>query len=125
MPIQWYIVGGLSLIFALLIFEIDRLRTRNRKIENALEKSEEKFSKAFWKSPLSVTVLSARHGRYIDVNETFEWATGWRRQEVIGRSPFDIGLWADPEASLAIGEFLLTGNLVRDLEVRARTKSGE
>jgi len=123
----WYIVGGLSLIFAeaLLIVEMFRLRAKRRKIENALVKSEEKFSKAFRQSPLSVVLLTAKDSRYIDVNETFERITGWSRADIIGRTPFDIGLEADPEAGVASGKLLLSGGVFRDLEVKTRTKSGE
>src|SRR5262249_44463891 len=124
---SWYIVGGLSFIVAeaLLIFEMVWLRAKRRTIENILVKSEELFSKAFRQSPLSVTVLSAKDSRYIDVNETFERITGWSREDVIGRTPFDIGLPADPEASLHTRELLLSGDAVRDLEVKTRTKNGE
>lgn len=123
--LQWYITGGLSLIFYLLIFEIIRLRAKNKKISDILAKAEEKFSKAFWQSPLSITVFTAKDRRYMDINETFERVTGWRRNDVIGRTPLDIGLWMDSEASLAIDNLLLTGNGIRNLEVRTRTKNGE
>jgi PAS domain S-box-containing protein len=127
MSAPWYIVGGLSLIVAesLLIFEMVRLRAKRRKAENALFKSQELFSKAFRQSPLSVTVLTAKDSRFIDVNETFEQITGWSREAVIGRSPLEIELSADPEASLDTGKLLLSGKVVRNVEVRTRTKSGE
>ena len=114
-PVQtssWYIIGGLALIVAevLLIFEIIRLRAKPRKTENALiHQSQELLSKAFQQNPLSVTVLSVKDGRYIDVNETFERFTGWSREDVVGRTAFDIGLPPDPEASVDNGKLLLSG----------------
>jgi PAS domain S-box-containing protein len=130
-PVQtssWYIIGGLALIVAevLLIFEIIRLRAKPRKTENALiHQSQELLSKAFQQNPLSVTVLSVKDGRYIDVNETFERFTGWSREDVVGRTAFDIGLPPDPEASVDNGKLLLSGDAVRNLEVQTRTKNGE
>ena len=70
--------------------------TEGKRAEEALRKSEEKFSKAFRRSPMALTFTSAKDHRYIEVNETFERLSGWRRDEVIGRTPFDIGLWVDP-----------------------------
>jgi PAS domain S-box-containing protein len=124
---SWYIIGGLALIVAdvLLIFEIVRLRAKHRETENTLVKSQELFSKAFQQSPLSVTVLRVKDGRYIEVNETFERTTGWSREDVIGRTAFDIGLPPDPEAGVDTGKLLLSVYAVRNLEVQTRTKNGE
>ena len=51
---KWYIIGSVSLTVAetLLIFELLWLRARRRRVEQNLEKSEEKFAKAFRHSPL-------------------------------------------------------------------------
>ena len=71
--------------------------TDRRLIEEALKKSEEKFSKAFRESPMALTLTSAVDQHYLDINGTFELITGWRRDEVIGRTPFDIRIWGNPE----------------------------
>ena len=65
-----------------------------------------------------MTIASVKDDCYIDVNETFEQQTGWRRDEVVGLSPADIDLWVDPhQRSLFIKQLLAAGN-VRDSEVR-------
>ncbi len=100
-------------------------RARRRKTEEELTRSEEKFSKSFRQSPLAISISSTKDGCYLDVNETFEQQTGWRRDEVIGRSQADINLWADPhQRSLFLQQLLAEGN-VRDLEVRIRRKDGQ
>ena len=100
-------------------------RARRRKTEAELIRSEEKFSKSFRQSPLAISIASTKDGCYIDVNETFEQQTGWRRDEVIGRSPSDINVWVDPDQrSLFMKQLLAEGN-VRDLEVRIRRKDGQ
>jgi len=45
---------------------------------------------------MSLTITSIKDHRYVEVNEAFERMTGWLRDEVIGRTPFDIGLWVNP-----------------------------
>jgi PAS domain S-box-containing protein len=100
-------------------------RARRRKTEAELIRSEEKFSKSFRHSPLSISIASTKDDRYIDVNETFEQQTGWRRDEIIGRSSSDINLWVDlQQRSQFIKQLLAEGN-VRDLEVRIRRKDGQ
>jgi PAS domain S-box-containing protein len=95
-----------------------------KRAEEALKKSEERFSKAFRQSPMALTLTSAKDHRYLDVNETFERITGWRRDEVIERTPFDIGIWVDPTQRVAFVKRLLAEGAIRDFEVRYRCKNG-
>jgi PAS domain S-box-containing protein len=97
----------------------------SKNTEEALQKSEEKFSKAFRESPMALTLTSAIDERYIDINDTFEQITGWTRLEVIGRTPYDIRLWVKPEERAAFVKKLLSGDPVRNIEVRFRTRAGE
>ena len=99
--------------------------TERKKVEEALRTSEEKFSKAFRQSPLAVALINARDHRYIDVNETFEEMTGWRRDEVLGRTPMDLGIWVDPLHRGKIAEELLAGKQVRNINFMFRTKDGK
>ncbi|MGB2602111.1 MAG: PAS domain S-box protein, partial [Candidatus Sulfotelmatobacter sp.] len=96
--------------------------TERKRAEEALRKSEEKFSKAFRQSPMALTLSSIKNHHYIEVNETFERLTGWRRDEVIGRTALDIGLWAPAEPDLA--KLLLTEGSVRNVEARYRMRDG-
>jgi PAS domain S-box-containing protein len=98
--------------------------TERKRVESALEKSEEKFSKAFRQSPMALALTNAKDHHYIDVNETFERITGWRRDEVIGRTPFDIGLWVDPAERVEITKRLLAEGSLRNLELRFRMRDG-
>ena len=99
--------------------------TDRKRIEEALRKSEEKFSKAFRESPMALSLSSVNDHRYIDVNESFERITGWSRDEVIGRTPFDIGLWVDPGQRVEHVKRLRAEGNIRNVEIRFRTKKGE
>jgi len=124
---QKYFLVGLAIILlqAVLILGLLWQRARRRKTEADLRRSEEKFSRSFRHSPLAIAITSTNDARYVDVNETFEEQTGWRRDEVIGRTPLDINLWVDPkQRSVFIGQVLAGGN-VRDVEVKFRRKDGQ
>ena len=99
--------------------------TERKLAEEALKKSEEKFSKAFRESPMSLTVTSLQDHRYIEVNETFEQITGWRRDEVIGRTPFDLNLWVSFAQRMEMVKNLQAEGTVRNLEFKFRCKDGE
>ena len=98
--------------------------TERKLTQEALQKSEEKFSKAFRESPIALTLTSVHDHRYIEVNETFEHATGWNREEVIGRNPDKIDIWVDLERRGQYIERLLADGSVRNFEVSFRTKNG-
>jgi PAS domain S-box-containing protein len=92
-----------------------------------LKKSEDKFAKIFRASPLVVALIdiSTKDHRYIEVNDKFEQITGWKRDEVIGRTPSDIGIWVDPDQRTGLVRRLLSGGKVRNVEIRFRMKDGE
>lgn len=90
--------------------------------EEARDKSEEKFAKTFHQSPISMTLTSARNHRYLDVNNAFERDTGWRRDEVIGRTPFDLKIWVDPDERERLAKDVLEQGQLRDYEIHFRRK---
>jgi len=98
--------------------------TERKQIEEALRRSEEKFSKVFRESPLSISITSAENHRYLEVNETFEHVTGWKRKEVLGRTPLEIGLWMDPDQRAEFVRRILTDGRIQNFEVDVRTRSG-
>ena len=67
---------------------IEKLR-----IDAALRESEERFSKAFNSSPLVLAISSLEDGRLVEVNQTFVDITGYSREEAIGKSTIELGLW--------------------------------
>ena len=75
-------------------------------------------------SPTILTVTGLDDGRIVEVNDAFLLATGYSRDEVIGRSVPDIAVWVDPgqrEAGLAE---LRAGRSIRNVEARFRAKDG-
>ncbi len=98
--------------------------TERRQAGEALKKSEEKFAKAFRHSPVGLSITTVKDHRYIEINETFERATGWRRDEIIGRTPFDIGFWVEPPGRIDLAKRIQTDGFVRNVEVQLRMKDG-
>lgn len=116
---QVFAADGRSLLMG-ITFDI----TERKRQEEALKKSEEKFSKAFRRSPMGLTLTSANDHRYLDVNESFERMTGWYRDEVIGRTPLDLSIWVNASDRLDFVKQLLAHEVVREIEVHFRRKDG-
>jgi PAS domain S-box-containing protein len=99
--------------------------TERRHAEEALRQSQEHFSKSFRANPqpMSLTVLDT--GRYIDVNESFLAMSGYTREEVVGRTSLELGIWETPERRAEFVRELMQTGSVRNVETKFRAKSGE
>jgi PAS domain S-box-containing protein len=71
--------------------------TERHQAESQLRESEEKFSKTFRLSPEMISISRLSDGTYYEVNEAFERIMGFTRQETIGRTSTEMGIWADPQ----------------------------
>jgi two-component system cell cycle sensor histidine kinase/response regulator CckA len=70
--------------------------TERRRTEENLRKSEERFSKAFRKSPLAIAISTEAEGRYLDVNDAFLDLLGFERSDVIGHTAAQLHFWSEP-----------------------------
>ena len=93
--------------------------------EEALRESEQKFTRIFQLNPDTVIITRLKDGVILDVNDSFIKATGYSREEVVGRnSVAELHLWTDPkERHKYVGEILRKG-AARDMELYFRIKDG-
>jgi PAS domain S-box-containing protein len=99
--------------------------TERKMAEQALRESEEKFSKAFHTSPDVMSIADLETGRYIEVNAAHEKIFGFKREEVIGHSPMELGILLSAEPRERMLAELRAKGSVRDMEVNARNRHGE
>jgi PAS domain S-box-containing protein len=99
--------------------------TELTRAEEALRVSEEKFSKAFLRSPEVILISNIDDGTIFEANDTFLRLTGYSREEVIGKKAPELGLWAIPEQRAEIAAALKEKGTVNNKECQFRMKSGE
>jgi len=98
--------------------------TEQKRAEAALRKSEEKFAKAFRSSPAEMVIATLAEGRLVEANDTYARVMGYSREELIGRTTLELGLWADPAERDALMEDLKKNGRALDHVIRLRAKSG-
>ncbi len=98
--------------------------TEKRNAEMRLRISEEKFSKAFHSSPDYMTISRLSDGVVLDCNEAFERTTGYRRDEALGRSTLDLGIWRLPEERARFTSILARQGWLRDFECTLYSRDG-
>jgi diguanylate cyclase (GGDEF)-like protein/PAS domain S-box-containing protein len=98
--------------------------TENRRAEELLRQSEERFAKIFQASPDAIVISRLADGTYLEVNQSWLDLFGYAREELIGRSSLDLGVWADPADRGRFVEQIRERAALRDFETRFRKKSG-
>jgi len=99
--------------------------TGRRAAEEDLRRSENKFATIFKNNPVSLTLVSARDGRFVDVNNAFLRNTGYAREEVIGRTAEELGIFSDRNEAVRFGSAIREKKYVQGMELQCRKKSGE
>jgi PAS domain S-box-containing protein len=92
--------------------------------EQALQESEERFSKVFRTSPHPIGITEAATGRCIEVNDACLELFGFRREEVIGNTTLLLGIWPNLDDRVRVVDRLKAGQPVRNMEFALRAKSG-
>ena len=97
--------------------------TERVRAERALRSSEERLAKTFRSSPDAIAITRREDDRILEVNGTWEELFGYRRDDAVGRTPVELGLWETTDRE-RFRQLLAAGHPVRDFEVELRTRTG-
>lgn len=106
-----------------LIFTVIGDITERKLNEELLRESEEKFAKSFQSAPLIFAIAEMESGAFIDVNEETLRLTGFKRGELVGRTPSETGLLDQENISILRREIGTKGKIT-NLELKFHAKDG-
>lgn len=89
-----------------------------------LEFSEEKFSKAFHDSLLMEAIVNIENGTQLDVNSALCNTLGYTREEIIGKSPFELSVFATPNDASVVSNAFTKKQPIRNAELNVLDKNG-
>lgn len=99
--------------------------TTRKAAEDRLRQSEEKFASIFRLSPDAIVLFWLDTQRIQDVNDAFVTLFGFSREEVLGKTTNELGIYQNPVERERLYELLHAKETIRDYEFTAYRKSGE
>ena len=118
----WATISTITILATLVCLLVINVLQRRRAVARLTE-SEEKFSRAFNDSPVSMAIRDLETNCYIEVNERCITTLGYTRTEVIGHSPQEIG-WVSEADMIELKPLLTNATGWRDRETQFRHKDG-
>lgn len=98
--------------------------SERKQAEERLRQSEEKFFRLFRLSPDTIILVNAETGQLVDVNDSFVALSGYTRDEALGRTLLELGVYRDPAQRELLYGLLEREGTVRNLEIDVRCKDG-
>ena len=119
-PLPEDILAGLGSVADSLALGIERKRG-----EAALAESEARFSAAFHASPAFLGILRLTDGKYVLTNEAYLSWLGCPREEVLGHSCLELGMWEKPADRDSLLNDIHALGSIRQRECLWRNRRGE
>ncbi len=105
--------------------DLQQLQLELQQTQDALRRSEDHFAKAFRSNLIPACITTWHDGRFVDANDSLLMLSGYSREEVIGHTATELGLWGNIEDRSKVFQTLQTQKSIYNLEVQFRLKSGE
>ncbi len=90
----------------------------------AEQEAQQRFERLFRHNPALMAFSSLPDRRFQDVNDAFLAHLGYRREEVVGRTAAELGLFPDPVEQRSLSRRLETEGRFADVELQVRRRDG-
>lgn len=108
-----------------LIEDLTEEIEKRKQYEKELKQSESRFAIAFNASPAPLVISEIDTGIFINVNNRWIEMLGYSKEEQIGKTSKEVGIWRNPSERDRIIQFLQKNGFFKDEYIEFNTKSGD
>jgi PAS domain S-box-containing protein len=90
-----------------------------------LEKSHERFTRAFLHSPICMTLTRLADGRYLEVNAACDRVLGGRPEDYIGKTSLETGVWLNPQVRADYVNTMRRDGRLQAYDTQIQNRQGE
>jgi PAS domain S-box-containing protein len=122
-----YEIAGIIIAAALSWFSCDareRFVKRHEESERIIRESERTSRQMFDANTDGIALTDLETRRIVDVNESFLRVSGYRREEIIGKTSDELQLWTDAEIEAEYYRRVRDRDQIENMEVTFRGKDG-
>ncbi|MEI7554894.1 PAS domain S-box protein [Candidatus Chlorohelix sp.] len=96
-----------------------------KQAEEILSQFGQRFAKIFQTNPVAMAISTISDGRYWEVNESALKLVGYTREEMIGRTSVELGIWFDKNEREVMLQLMQAQGYVRGFEIKVQSSKGE
>lgn len=102
-----------------------RMEEEKRLVLLHLRQSEQRLATAFNVSPDAISMVSLVDDRFVEINNRFVEFSGLSREELLGRTPYELGLCPDPNGREEMRALLERQGNLREFELAFHPRGGD
>src|SRR5215472_6288743 len=123
-PPRWLAVIAAAAFAQFVVVLRTRQRAELEESNRKLRESETNLRKLYEASPALISVLRMSERVFTEINQTFERGSGYSRDEVIGKTDLEVGVWNDLAARDRFFDIMRRHGAVQGFDVDFRTRDG-
>jgi PAS domain S-box-containing protein len=123
LALHWSVAPGAEHSWSRVLVSAVDITERTR-VENALGESEARFERVFRSAPVVMGISRRSDGVILDVNDVFLRELGFKREEVIGRTATELGIWSASGAPGETAPAIDRPGTIHAQDIRLRRRSG-
>ncbi len=119
---------GRPVHFLTFVQDIDARKQAEQQLaaaQTALRASEQRYRTAFQMTLDGINVNRLSDSVFVECNESYLRNSGYARDELVGHTPAEVGIWADLHDREQLLDSLRRSGVCQNLEARFRKKNGE
>ncbi len=99
--------------------------TERKRVEDEISQKEEQFTTIFNFSPIAMSLSTIESGTFLNVNEAFEKLSGYSREELIGKTALELGVWIVDKDRQQVIQYVAANGFLDGREIKYRIKGGK